>query len=356
MRAAAKPTGIKDVAQYAGVSIATVSNVLNGTRPVSPALTKRVMEAVKALQYETNLAGRQLKTGKSQQVAVVLPTVTSIFFPNLIKSIQLAAGKADYTVSIFATKGDIEQERRCINLLRMRNYDGVMLSSCADVDLPETAEYLDFLHSINFSPNPMHIICLEAAISPKLDAVVVNDFDGIMKATNYLIQQGRRHIAHIAAPTQYMMGKNRRRGFLTALMLSNISVDESLITEGCYTCQSGYDAMERLIRTGHRIDAVVAGNDQMAIGAINYLKQHQIRIPEDIAVVGFNDNTPATLITPSLTSIRVPKSEMGAWAFDLFLRRINNDDSARMMISLEGELIIRNSTDPSAKTEWDMDW
>ena len=94
----------------------------------------------------------------------------------------------------------------------------------------------------------------------------------------------------------------------------------------------------------------------MAIGAINYLKQQQIRIPEDIAVVGFNDNTPASLISPSLTTIHIPKEEMGAQAFELFMRRVNNDQSARMMICLEGELIIRNSTDPSVKAEWDMNW
>ena len=92
------------------------------------------MKAVKELNYETNLVGRQLKTGKSQQIAVVIPSITSIFFPNLLKSIQVAADKEDYTVSIFNTKGDINQERRVINLLRSRNYDGVMLSSCADVD------------------------------------------------------------------------------------------------------------------------------------------------------------------------------------------------------------------------------
>ena len=293
-----KSVGIKDVARHAGVSISTVSNVLNGTRPVSLALTKRVMKAGKELNYETNLVGRQLKTGKSQQIAVVIPSITSIFFPNLLKSIQVAADKEDYTVSIFNTKGDINQERRVIKLLRSRNYDGVMLSSCADVD----------------------------------------------------------QIAHIAAPNQYMMGKNRRRGFISSLLLKGLSVDDHLIVEGRYTCESGYEAMKQLLNTGRTIDAVVAGNDQMAIGAINYLKQQQIRIPEDIAVVGFNDNTPASLISPSLTTIHIPKEEMGAQAFELFMRRVNNDQSARMMICLEGELIIRNSTDPSVKAEWDMNW
>lgn len=353
---AERPASIKDVAQYAGVSISTVSNVLNGTKPVSPALTKRVTKAVKALNYEANPVGRQLKTGKSHQLAFVIHSITSIFFPNILKSIQEAADKHGYTVSVFSTKGEFEREWQLIHLLRTQGFDGVLLSSCADVDRPETAEYLEFLHSINFSANPMYIICLEAAISPKLDAVVSNDAEGITKTTEYLIEKGRRHLAYISAPQQYMTGKKRRRGFITALLYHNIPVDEDLIVEGKFTCESGYDAMQELLDRGKPIDAVVAGNDQMAIGAINRLKESGIRIPEDIAVIGFNDNAPASLITPSLTTIRVPKSEMGTWAFELFMRRVNKDTSARMIVQLEGELIVRNSTDPDVETYWDMDW
>lgn len=351
-----KPVGIKDVAQYAGVSISTVSNVLNETKPVSPALKKRVQEAVKILGYETNLAGRQLKTGKSQQIAFVLHSITSIFFPNLLKSIQDSADKAGYTVSVFGTKGDPERELRTINLLRSQGYDGVLLSSCADIDRPETTQYLEFLHEINFAPNPMHIICVEAAISSELDAVVINDTDGIMKITEYLIKKGRRHFAHISAPTQYMTGKNRLLGYKMALMLNDITVDSQMIEEGDFTCKSGYTAMQELLKKDLPIDAVVAGNDQMAIGAIKCLEENGLKIPDDIAVVGFNDNNIASMLTPSLTTVHVPKAEMGKWAFDLFQRRINGDRSARMLIQLEGIPVIRNSTDPDIVTQWDMDW
>ncbi len=113
---------------------------------------------------------------------------------------QSAADSAGYTVSVFGTKGNVGRERRIINLLRSQGFDGVFLDSCADVDKPETAEYLDFLHAVNFGDDPMHIICVETAISPKLDAVVINDADGISQVTEYLIRSGRQHFAHIAAP------------------------------------------------------------------------------------------------------------------------------------------------------------
>ncbi len=351
-----KPVGIKDVAQCAGVSISTVSNALSGKKPVSPQLKKRVMDAVCQLEYEANPIGRQLKTGRSQQIAFLVPSITSIFFPDVLKSMQSAADAAGYTVSVFGTKGNVARERRIINLLRGQGFDGIFLDSCADVDKPETAEYLDFLHAVNFADDPMRIICVETAISPKLDAVVINDADGIAMVTEYLIRSGHRHFAHIAAPNQYFHAKNRRKGFLTALMLNGISVDEAVIVEGNFTCRSGYDAMVEILNSGRRVDAVVAGNDQMAIGALYCLKERGIRVPEDVAVAGFNDNVPASLITPSLTTMRVPKTEMGSCAFDLFQRRDKGDTSARMLIQLGSELIIRQSTDPDARTAWELDW
>lgn len=351
-----KPVGIKDVAQRAGVSISTVSNALSGKKPVSPQLKKRVMDAVCQLEYEANPIGRQLKTGRSQQIAFLVPSITSIFFPDVLKSMQSVADSAGYTVSVFGTKGDVARERRIINLLRGQGFAGVFLDSCADVDQPETAEYLDFLHAVNFGDDPMHIICVETAISPKLDAVVINDADGIAQVTDYLIRRGRRHFAHIAAPNRYIHAKNRRKGFLTALMLSGIPVDEAVIQEGNFTCRSGYDAMQRILDSGRPVDAVVAGNDQMAIGALYCLRQRGIRVPDDIAVAGFNDNVPASLITPSLTTVRVPKADMGSCAFDLFQRRDHGDRSAPKLIQLGSELIIRHSTDPDAHTTWELDW
>ena len=351
-----KPVGIKDVARDAGVSISTVSNVLNGKKSVSPALKTRVLATVNALGYQANPIGRQLKTGRSPQIAFLVPSITSAFFPEVLKSMQRAADAAGYTISVFGTRGRLEQERRIISLLRGQGFDGILLDSCADVDLPETAEYLAFLERLNSDQSPMHIICVETAISNKLDAVVINDTDGIFKATEHLIKLGRKRIAYIAAPNQYIHAKNRKRGFLAALAIHSISTDHALIEEGDFTCRSGYDAMERILERKQDFDAVVAGNDQMAIGAIRSLKEHGITIPADVAVIGFNGNTPASLITPALSTVSVPKQEMGTLAFELFQRRVAGDKTARMQIQLDGTLVIRQSTDANAASEWELDW
>lgn len=351
-----KPVGIKDVARDAGVSISTVSNVLNGKKSVSPALKTRVLATVNALGYQANPIGRQLKTGRSQQIAFLVPSVTSAFFPNVLKSMQRAADAACYTISVFGTRGRLEQESRIISLLRGQGFDGILLDSCADVDKPETAEYLAFLERLNSDQNPMHIICVETAISNKLDAVVINDTDGIFKATEHLIKLGRKKIAYIAAPNQYIHAKNRKRGFLAALAIHGINPDHDLIEEGDFTCRSGYDAMERILAKHRGFDAVVAGNDQMAIGAIRSLKEHDIAIPADVAVIGFNGNTPASLITPALSTVSVPKQEMGTLAFELFQRRVAGDKTSRIQIQLDGTLVIRQSTDANAASEWELDW
>ncbi|MEA5048093.1 MAG: LacI family DNA-binding transcriptional regulator [Eubacteriales bacterium] len=352
-----KPANIKDVAKHAGVSISTVSNVVNNTKRVSPKLTKMVQDSIQLLSYQANSTGRRLKTGKSQELVVIVPTPTSIFMPNLLKSIQNAAEAKGYYVSIFSSKGKLEREWNIIKRLHTQGISGIFLSSCADVDLTESQKYVEYLNSISSGHNPTHVICLEAAISNQLDAVVFNDAEGIAMTVSHLLGRGCKYFAHIATPLQYSMGKNRRRGFMSELLLNGCQVEEKLIVESdSYTCQSGYDAMKKLMETGLPIDAVVSGNDQIAIGAINYLKQQNIRIPQDIAVTGFNDNSPASLIMPSLTTIHVPKEEMGKCAFEQLNRRINGDKSGRLLIQLDGELIVRNSTDPDAITFWDMDW
>ena len=133
-------------------------------------------------------------------------------------------------------------------------------------------------------------------------------------------------------------------------------MNERLIAEGDYSPVSGYRCMQKLLQTHLPLDGVVAGNDQMAIGAMRAIMEAGLKIPEDIAVIGFNDNFPSSLITPSLSTIRVPKEEMGTMAFNLLMCRMENLSASRMLINLDGKLIIRNSTDPKAETAWDMNW
>lgn len=195
---------------------------------------------------------------------------------------------------------------------------------------------------------------MEAAISDELDAIIMNDSLAIEEATNYLISLGKKNIAYIAAPLRFVMGKQRKAGYLVALQKAGLPIRDDYIVEGDYTPQSGHLCMQRLLARMNPIDSVVVGNDQMAIGAIRCIKEAKLLIPEDIAVIGFNNNFPSSLISPSLTTMKVPKDEMGTIAFDLLMNRIKNPDSPRKLVQLTAELIIRKSTDIKGDDTWDL--
>lgn len=355
-RSISKSVNIKDVAKQAKVSISTVSNVLNGTKPVSPALQIRVLDAVSMLGYETNLIARGLKHGRTNNIAVIVPFINSVFFPALLNSIQKAAEEKNYTISIFGTHSSLSQEKKYIQMVKSQWVDGILLSSSLDTNSPDAEEYLHSLATLSTNGHPVPVVCLEAAISDKLDAVIFNDKSGIQNATEYLIKIGRKTIGYIAAPLQFSMGKLRQEGYLSALKAHNYPIKEHLITEGDYTPLSGYHGTQKLLQFNPSIDAIVAGNDQMAIGAMRAVLDIGKRIPEDIAIFGFNGNFPASLTSPSLSTIQVPKDEMGTMAFNLLMRRLENPTASRMLITLEGKTVIRQSTDSSAKPSWDMDW
>lgn len=347
---------IKDVAAYANVSISTVSHVLNNTKKVSKHLQDKVIEAVKVLNYQTNPIAKGLKSKVTNTISIIVPSISSIYFPQILRSIHDEALKQGYSVSIYETRQSLESEIECIELLKSLWTDGIILSSSVDTDDSKSKHYIDSLSSLGSNNKRIPVVCIEAAISDNLDAVTANDRESIYQATKYLISLGRKNIAYIAAPTHFYMGKERKAGYIDALKSAGIPVREEYIIEGDYSPKSGHMCMQRLLARLNHIDGVVTGNDQMAIGAIRCIKDASLRIPEDIAVIGFNDNFPSTLINPPLSSMRVPKEEMGVIAFDLLINRIKNPDSERKLVQLKTDLIIRKSTESSGDDSWNLDW
>ena len=351
-----KRVGIKEVARRANVSISTVSNVLNGSRPVSPELFERVQTAAQELNYEANPFARSLKSKKSNNIAVIVPSINSVFFPPLLQSIQNIASEHGFSVSIYDSRGDLEIERQYIQLLKFQWIDGIILSSCLDTASPDSKKYVHELSRLNAEGKPIPIVCIEAAISDHLDAVVVDDKESLYRATQYLISLGRKRIGFIGSPCTFSMGKLRKAGYLSALAEANYQIDSGIMLEGDYYPESGYQCMKLLLHTEPRIDAVVVGNDSMAIGAIRCIKNNGLQIPGDIAVIGFNNTFPSSLISPSLTTLSTPKEQMGADAVTLLFRRMNDHKAERKLIVHHCDLIIRESTDVSGSREWDFNW
>lgn len=354
-----KPVGIKDVAAAAGVSISTVSNVLNDTKQVSPALRRRVLDAVDTLGYHANAIARGLKSGRTQSLCVIVPSIMSVFFPKVLHGMQMAAAARGYSLSIYETDQQLAQEQAILARLREQWVDGILLSTSANPQ--EDSAYLETLARFSVNGRPIPVVCFEAVPSSNLDAVVVDHHAAAKDAVSYLCEIGRRRIAHISAPLRFAMGQARHSGYLAALEECTLPLTESLILEGDYSPQSGYECMRSLLHDGQPPpDAVFCGNDQMAIGAIQAIREVGLRIPEDIAVMGFDNNFPGTLVSPPLSTVSVPKQRMGREAVELLLWRLEQppeSNAQSRLITLETQRIIRQSTDLRAPSSWDLqDW
>jgi len=349
-----RAASIKDVALRANVSIATVSNVLNGTKAVSEPLRVRVLSAVEELDYKANPLGKSLKKGRTNSIAMIIPSITSIFFPPLIKSLQQNAETNDFSMLLFGSSGDLKKEKKCVEEAVSHGVDGIFISSCANPSDPKAGPYIDYLCNLKNGNRKIQIICMESALSPYLNAVEANDREGTIQAVEHLLSIGRKNIAYIASPQNYQMGNARKKGYLEALRARGISSDPRYITEGDYSALSGYECMQTLLGSDIPIDAVACGNDQMAIGAMRAIKEAGLSIPGDIAVMGYNDNAPSSLVSPALSTMHVPKTEMGAESFRLFQRSLDDPEAAPLHVRLTTELIIRGSTDPDAGASWDL--
>lgn len=348
---------IKDVARHAGVSISTVSNVLNGTKYVGSELRMRVLKAVNELQYQANTLAKGLKSGRTNTLCVLVPSIVSVFFPKVLRGMQMAAAQSGYALTIYETGEDAEKEREIIRMLRRQWVDGILLSTSCD---PETSgAYVEELKTLRTGGKRIPVVFFEEAPREGLDAVVVDNRRASYEAANHLIATGRRRIAYLAAPMRrFAMGRNRFEGYLQALREANLPAENALFCEGDYTPVSGYERMRALLAAGTPFDAVMCGNDQMAVGAIRALLEAERRVPEEVAVLGFDNNFPGTLISPSLSTVSVPKQSMGKEAVELLLWRIRTGfDAPARKITLKTSLVIRQSTVSGSETDWDLyDW
>ena len=348
---------IKDVAALAGVSISTVSHVLNDTKYVGSELRMRVLKAADELQYQANALAKGLKSGRTNTLCVLVPSIVSVFFPRVLRGMQMAAAQNGFALTIYETGENLLKEQEIIHMLRRQWMDGILLSTCCD---PETdGAYIEELRSLCIGGKRIPVVFFEEAPGDGLDAVVVDNRRASYEAAKHLIAAGRKKIAYLAAPMRrFAMGKNRYEGYRAALLEADLPVEESLFCEGDYTPVSGYERMKALLGSSAEFDAVLCGNDQMAIGAMRALREAGQRVPEDVAVMGFDNNFPGTLVSPSLSTVSVPKQGMGKEAVELLLWRMQNGfDAPARRITLETSLIVRRSTDAARETDWDLyDW
>lgn len=322
---------IRDIAKRASVSISTVSRVLNNPESVSEEKQRAVLDAVEALNYRPNVSARGLASGQSMTIGVLTQYVNSPHFGTMTRGILQGLDGSGYSVIFSDGSFDPDIERRVIDNLLNRNVDGLIVleGSLSDAELVELNEHIPL------------VVAGRRIETLEHQCLFLDQFTAAETVTQYLIDMGHRHIAHIVGIPEHQDTIDRREGYLHALRQNGIPVNEQLMVQGDFQEQSGLLAVEMLMTRGNPFTAIFAANDQMAYGARLALYRRGIRVPGDVSLIGFDDQTPSAYATPPLTTMRQPSLEMGEAAAETLVNVLNG--SQQEPPSFSGELIIRES-------------
>ena len=342
-----RPTS-RDVANLAGVSRTTVSLVLNNVPGVniSPETRQRVLDAARQLNYYPDVSARRLASGRTRTIALVWhrgpdATYRDVFLPGLLQGITRAARHYGYYLLFRPIEPD-EPDDSYAELARGRHADGLILSGPRSDDT-----LLMDLYGEGF-PLVLHGQ-LPGTDIPSVD---VDNVRGAMQAVGHLLALGHQRIGIITnAPPAYTASQQRLEGYRRALEAAGIPFDESLVRYGNFDEESGQAAMVSLLDLPHPPTALFVASDMVAVGALKAIQDRGLRVPEDVALVSFDDVTIARFVTPPLTTVRVPAFGLGWAAGELLIRIIEQDLPRELHVLLETELIVRGSCGASTKVE-----
>ncbi|WP_417069568.1 LacI family DNA-binding transcriptional regulator [Niveibacterium terrae] len=325
-------TTVTEVAKMAGVSVSTVSRILNGSARVADDKREAVEKAIAALNFKPNLFAQSLKRGSSMTVGVLVQAVESPFFNETLRGIEDALSGTGYAPLIVSGHWNANEEAERIRLLSARRVDGLILLS----------GHLDDEEVIAFSEHLPIIAAGRRLESPRAASLRLDNVEGGRLATRHLISLGHTRIAHISGPADHIDAVERLSGYRLALEEAGLAFDPGLVVQGDFREGGGLLALNQLLDRGHPFSALFASNDQAAYGARLALYRRGIRVPEDISLIGFDDLPSSSYTTPPLTTIRQPVYEMGCQAARALLSLI-----AGKSVSLELpplELVIRETT------------
>jgi LacI family repressor for deo operon, udp, cdd, tsx, nupC, and nupG len=338
---------IKDVAKLAGVSTGTVSKYLNNPGTLKDSTKKRVEEAIHVLQYKPSPLARSMRTGRTNNIAVIVPDITNPFFAELYNSIRLSALQKGFT-SILYTTEDNQDTLKCYLLeTSIRNVDGLILCFLEE---NETIESL-----AEAMQEKTSIVQLSWDINnTRFNSIVIDVYEGICKSTNHLIELGHKNIAYIGGPENDRISREKFKGYTYAMKTSGYYINPDFIFHLNYTLQSGYQAARKLTMLPQMPTALVAENDILAIGSIKYLVQRKINVPDDVAVIGFDNIPISAMYEPSLSTISLPFTQMGNEAINLMASKIEKPSIKNKQIVLKTNLVVRSSTNKNAPVEFEL--
>ncbi|NOH96584.1 DNA-binding transcriptional regulator CytR [Vibrio sp. 99-70-13A1] len=328
---------MKDVAQLAGVSTATVSRALMNPEKVSSSTRKRVENAVLEAGYSPNSLARNLRRNESKTIVTIVPDICDPYFTEIIRGIEDAAVEHGYLVLLGDSGQQKKRETSFVNLVFTKQADGMLLLGTDhpfDLSKPEQKNLPPMVMACEFAPD------LE------LPTVHIDNLTSAFEAVNYLTQLGHKRIGQISGPTSATLCQFRQQGYQQALRRAGITMNSAHSTVGDFTFEAGAQSIRQLLALPEPPTAIFCHNDAMAIGAIQEAKKLGLRVPQDLSVVGFDDIKFAQYCDPPLTTISQPRYEIGRQAMLMMLDVLKGNDVQAGSRLLETELIVRGSTAP----------
>jgi LacI family transcriptional regulator len=331
---------MRDVAQQAGVSINTVSRVVNGYGEISDATRLRVLAAIEDLDFRPNVLARSLVSGKSLSVALVIPEITDPFFPEVTLGVESIARSRGYSVLLCNTNDSPQQELEYMDILAGKQVDGIMIcgSRLNEEQLTASASRHRLAVVTSRKPSGAAVISLRGEL-------------GLFQSTSHLLRLGHRIIGHIG--TSIGSGAERTDGYRRALLEHNMPLDaerEAVVARA--TVETGRIAARTLLGRRSDITAVTCFNDLLAIGVVQACAGLGRRIPDDVAVVGFDDIDLASLVTPTLTTMHIPRFHLGEMLMELMLRVIGDKGVHEEHLYVDPELVVRESCGARGHPDW----
>lgn len=329
---------LKEVAKKAGVSITTVSRVINGSSKVNEETRERVKKAMTQLDYQPNRVAQRLRAsnGRSKLLGLIIPDIQNQFYSGIVRGIEDVTYGNDYAVILCNSDENPNKERFYLEVLKSESVDGIIL--------PPIHQFGEEIENILDMGIP--IVCVDRKLMrKKVDTVVIGNEQGGYDAVSHLIELGHRKIAILTSSLQFSSFDERQKGYERALKENGIEIDKRLIKEGDpRSSETARSLADELLQLDTPPTAIFAANNLMTLGVLESLNKHNLQIPRDISIIGFDDLPWAKAISPPLTAVKQPAYEMGQKAAELFFKRVEDPSRETVEVVLEPQLIIREST------------
>jgi LacI family transcriptional regulator len=327
---------LKEVASLAQVSTATVSNVINNTKHVSESVKKQVFNAMEALNYKPNEIAKSLRVQQSRLIGILISDISNDFISKVVKGIENTLSEIGYNVLLCSTDSDFEKEKEYLNVFLGKRIDGLIISSSGTGGYEHYEDLIKAKVPVVFLNRcPDHF---------PSNMVMTNNIKGAYSATEHLIKHGHKKIGIITGPLHFSTGRDRFIGYQRALDDYGIPFRKEIVLEGCFNIESGYELTKKLFEENMDVEALFISNNSMSLGAYKYIKEQGIKIPEEIAIYGYDDPEWADIVDPPLSGIKQPAYQLGIYAAKKIVDTIQgNCTESRGIKYLDPEMVVRKS-------------